>query len=535
MLWNLDEEELVPEFEPFPTDKQCSWSPKGTYLIVIKSDKVEFIGGKDMKPILTINEPKVESVIFSPDETHIMVYCPKNDFPYAVWNFQTHEKKREFEQATGEDGLTFKWSFNGAFIAKVTTKTVVKEIESSPTKKKEKDDGEEKEAAETIEIEKTYITVYELPSMKMLEDSDGNRTSVFVDGLKEFMWAPHKNVIVYTAFPTGENVFPRVNFMEMPTRRVLKTETFKDCQDLRIYFHPQGNFLACMNQFMHKKTTKYSAELFETKDMHYGQIPHQQVLVDREVQEFHGIIWEPHQGKLAIHTLSRKVTEAGMKQFSNNPIRNGVDIYQLKSDPILGFVCKRVGFLPSEKTVEFYFSGAGNIFVTVELEGTSSISGKHSINFFYINKISNEGETMSTTQHVTKKGQALIKDKQLAAVDDTYEFRKTARHEITDRKWYAKWDNFGRYFVVYGRKTSMLDKQPKSIKFYNMFGELLNFHTNLLSLDQIAFRPRPSDTLKPDQIKKLKKEYKKKYEKMFRDEENQDKKVQNEIVKDQKK
>lgn len=264
-------------------------------------------------------------------------------------------------------------------------------------------------------------------------------------------------------------------------------------------------------------------------------IPHQQIIVQREVQDFHGIIWEPHGGKFAIHTLSKKITEAGQKQFSNNPTRNGVDIYQVKQDSTLGFVCQKVGFLQSEKIVEFYFSGAGNIFTTVELEGTSSATGKHSIHFYYIQRISNEGETKTTSQTVKKKTDALIKEKALSAIEDTFEFRKTQRHEISDRKWYAKWDHFGRYFVVYGRKTSVLDKTAKSIKFFNMFGELLNFHNNLTALDGCYFRPRPIDSLNTNQLKKLKKEYKKKYEKMFKDEEQQEKKLQNDIVKDKKK
>jgi len=66
-------------------------------MITIKSDRVEFIGGSAMKPILTINEPKVEAVTFSPCERYLMVYQPKNDSPYAVWNFMTCEKIRDFE------------------------------------------------------------------------------------------------------------------------------------------------------------------------------------------------------------------------------------------------------------------------------------------------------------------------------------------------------------------------------------------------------------------------------------------------------
>lgn len=125
--------------------------------------------------------------------------------------------------------------------------------------------------------------------------------------------------------------------------------------------------------------------------------------------------------------------------------------------------------------------------------------------------------------------------KHLAAVEDTYEFRKTARHEVSDKKWFAKWDENGRYFVIFGRKNSPLDKGHKSIKFYNMFGELLQIFTDLAQLDKVHFRPRPTDTLKQDQIKKLKKEYKKKYEKLVKDDEAHERKVQGDIVKEKKK
>jgi uncharacterized protein with WD repeat len=44
-LFNLEKEERKTEFGPYQTDKPISWSPKGTYLVIIKSDKVEFVGG----------------------------------------------------------------------------------------------------------------------------------------------------------------------------------------------------------------------------------------------------------------------------------------------------------------------------------------------------------------------------------------------------------------------------------------------------------------------------------------------------------
>jgi len=93
----MPDEERLANIQRFNSDQPFLWSPKGTYMVLIKSDKVEFVGGSTMKPILTINEPKVETVIFSPCERYVMVYLPKNEMPYAVWNFVTHEKIREFE------------------------------------------------------------------------------------------------------------------------------------------------------------------------------------------------------------------------------------------------------------------------------------------------------------------------------------------------------------------------------------------------------------------------------------------------------
>lgn len=212
VLIHLDPEETKSPFPDFQCDKPMQWSPKGTYLIAIKSDKVEFIGGSKMKPILTINEPKVESVLFSPCEKYLLVYQPRNELAYTVWNFQTHEKIREFDQLLGEDGNTYQWSHDGGYIAKYTKKPFKKETEEGAEPSKETEESEEF---------KTYITIYELPSMKLLKDVDGNRTSIPADGLKEFQFLPGRNIIIFTQFPPEVNMLPRITFMELPSRRVL--------------------------------------------------------------------------------------------------------------------------------------------------------------------------------------------------------------------------------------------------------------------------------------------------------------------------
>lgn len=56
---------------------------------------------------------------------------------------------------------------------------------------------------------------------------------------------------------------------------------------------------------------------------------------------------------MAIHTLAKRSIEAGKKDYTLDAQRNGVDIYEMVDDPIKGFVTRTIGFLSSEKVVDF--------------------------------------------------------------------------------------------------------------------------------------------------------------------------------------
>lgn len=120
-------------------------------------------------------------------------------------------------------------------------------------------------------------------------------------------------------------------------------------------------------------------------------------------------------------------------------------------------------------------------------------------------------------------------------MDDTYSFLKTARYEVPDKKWLAKWSDDGRYFVMYGRQMSSFGKTPMNIRFFNMFGELLHQYKDNQQLSGVYFRPRPLDILKPQTKEKLKKEYEKKYKKIFEDDERKEKESRDAVTKDQRK
>lgn len=159
-----------------------------------------------------------------------------------------------------------------------------------------------------------------------------------------------------------------------------------------------------------------------------------------------------------------------------------VDLYQLKNDSLLGFRVNKMGTLPQDKIKEFYFSGAGNLFCTIEADSLT----RTSLYFYMMSKQTAE------LQDTEKMG---MKKPASADAVDTYEFRKTGRYELKEKRYVAKWDEHGRFFVLQGRKSTGFDKAGKSIRIFNMFGELLDSADDIVGLDHVHFRPRARDIM----------------------------------------
>jgi len=63
----------------------------------------------------------------------------------------------------------------------------------------------------------------------------------------------------------------------------------------------------------------------------------------------------------------------------------------------------------------------------------------------------------------------------LSADEVKFEFRKTARHEVQDQKTEGQWDQFGRFFTIYGmRRPGPFDNEKRNIYIYSIFGEPLH-------------------------------------------------------------
>ena len=111
----------------------------------------------------------------------------------------------------------------------------------------------------------------------------------------------------------------------------------------------------------------------------------------------------------------------------------------------------------------------------------------------------------------------------MEAKEEVFEFKKTARQESADAKTVGIWDEFGRFFVVYGLPSKGViagkGKAQTHIKIYSIFGEPLLSIDKLSDFQQFQFRPRPRDILTKKQLKTLKTNARKMYKDKYQEEE----------------
>lgn len=129
-----------------------------------------------MTPVIVIPKHKVSHVIMSPCERYLLTYTPEDKNFYSVWNFQMAELLREFEPEDDEDHLTYRFSYDGNYIAKRFSKTQEK-------------DGKT--------VAKQGLMVFEVADMKLIKNAEGQRKAINIDAITEWMWSPHNNMIVY--------------------------------------------------------------------------------------------------------------------------------------------------------------------------------------------------------------------------------------------------------------------------------------------------------------------------------------------------
>jgi len=269
ILWN----DLTPGKEPEVvakrvkwTDTYCAWSPLGTYLLTIHTNKgVAIWGGEKWDKLMRFPHPGVKLVDFSPCEKYLVTASPQfqeNDNPkdpqcIIVWNVRTGEKMRGFLGGKETSWPVFKWSYDDKYLARF---------------------GDE------------AIAIYETPSMNLLD-----KKSVKIPGIKDFCWSPTDNIISYFV-PEGNNKPATVVLMDIPSKRERRQKNLFSVADCKMHWHPGGDYL-CVKVDRTTKTKKSTYSNFELFRIREKDIPIEQLEIKDQIIAF---AWEPKGNKFAV-------------------------------------------------------------------------------------------------------------------------------------------------------------------------------------------------------------------------------------------
>jgi len=308
------------------SDTYVSWSPRGTYLATFHLLGIMLWGGPSWKRQLKINHGGVKLIDFSPCENFLVTWSPESDQSVAliVWDVKTGNKMRAFQGAKPDGEMewpAFRWSADDAMFARL---------------------GDD------------CIYVYESSTMKLIKDKSDKRSSVKVEGVRQFLWSP-TDPIVSLWIPEYTNNPAKVVLMELPSRNELRQKNLFSVADLRMTWHDQGHFL-CVKVDKHSKSKKTLNSAFELFRMRDKDVPIEVTEFTKETTVI-AFAWEPKGIRYAIIHA-----EAGTQ-------RTDVSFYTMGS--------KYNGRISLIKTLEkkacstLWWSPVGSIILLANLKGTA--------------------------------------------------------------------------------------------------------------------------------------------------------------------
>ncbi|KAI9905619.1 hypothetical protein PsorP6_014299 [Peronosclerospora sorghi] len=242
------------------------WSPQGTYLATFHPQGIAIWGGDTYDKVGRFAHKNVKLAVFSPHENYLITVSEtEQDSAIIIWDVKTSKILRAFPagKPTGVKGevvqgimTPFKWSADDKYVARRGT---------------------------------DVISIYELPSMKLLE-----KKSLRAEGVHDFFWSPTDPILAYWA-PEGNNVPARVSLVELPSRREVRQKNLFNVSDCKLHWHPNGSFL-CVKVTRHSKSKKTMYTNFELFRVHEQLVPVEMLEIKDSIVAF---AWEPRGTRFA--------------------------------------------------------------------------------------------------------------------------------------------------------------------------------------------------------------------------------------------
>ena len=197
---------------PSENINQINWSPQGKYLIVAYSDKIQFYGGENSTPILTIDIYSKDYSI-SNNEKYLIIFVGysdekdnKNKENVFIRDINNNELIRGITISKEENFKNFLWSNDSQFFGR---------------------------------IKNDILIVYEAPKMHIILDPKEKKRVPIRDGIKKFSWFPTKNIIaavqekLINQNKISESI---IHFIEIPSRKLFPPSSFSDQEILSLEF-----------------------------------------------------------------------------------------------------------------------------------------------------------------------------------------------------------------------------------------------------------------------------------------------------------
>jgi len=413
------------------TDLYVAWSPKGSYLLTFHNPGVVIWGGENFEKLGRFPHAHVNQIDFSPNEKYIItsngndrpVVAPgSNPAPgeaecYIVWDVRSGKKLRGFDKEKSDVSQpwpVFKFSHDDKFLAR-------KGVDA--------------------------VSVYETPTMGLLD-----KKSIKIQGVQDCVWSPAANLLAYWV-PEKSNGPASVGVIELPSRTVKREKHLFNVIDIKLHWHPQGDYL-CV-KVARRKTKKTVTTNFEIFRVRQKDMPIETLELEVGVVAF---AWEPHGHRFAII------------QTGGEGTKNNVRIYSVKGKEV-----KLQRSFDNRMANALFWSPMGGHLV---LAGLGPFNGA----LEWIDVENGESLTPATQEHF----------------------------QCGD----VEWDPSGRFVITSATQPieggNWKYTMDNGYNLWSMQGQLLS-QVKVDNCYQVMWRPRPTQLLSKEQVAALKASLKEKY------------------------
>lgn len=356
VFWNdaaRGEADLVYS-RPFWTDAPfLLWSPRGSYVATLHPQGAVLWGGPEFRQIRRFPHPAIQRASFSPCERYIYTFCetpPEGrgppGFVLKVSEVRTGKVLRAFEGSQAEHAVgsmvrpdggmkwpAFKWS----------------NVKVSDGSGSSSDDSSSFSQQFLAVVKRNAISVYSTPDMGLLD-----KKSLKTDGVAAFEWSPADPMLcVYQE--EHANMPARVVLIQVPSREEVRAKNLFSVADVRMAWHPQGDYLAVRVEKWSKarKSTTTNLEIFSLRQRN---VPVDMLELPNKAEKILALAWEPTGHRFAI--------------LHGEPARPSVSLYTMK-DPKGGAIAgvHALHTMHNRPATSLHWSPAGRFLLLAGLKG----------------------------------------------------------------------------------------------------------------------------------------------------------------------